>query len=83
MPITASVQRKTGGLKSDCEQQGKPYKYDRHCLGLTAEEINNKLAAGIPFVIRQKMPDTEAPASRMQYTGPSQSTTKNWRTRSS
>lgn len=46
------------GLKSDCEQQGKPYKYDRHCLGLTAEEINNKLAAGIPFVIRQKMPDT-------------------------
>lgn len=33
-------------------------KYDRHCLGLSKEEVQAKLDAGIPFVIRQKMPDS-------------------------
>lgn len=33
-------------------------KYDRHCLGLSKEEVQAKLDAGEPFVIRQKMPDT-------------------------
>ncbi len=33
-------------------------KYDRHCLGLSQEEVQAKLAAGEPFVIRQKMPDS-------------------------
>lgn len=32
-------------------------KYDRHCLGLSKEEVQAKLDAGVPFVIRQKMPD--------------------------
>lgn len=32
--------------------------YDRHCRDLSAEEVAEKLAAGIPFVIRQKMPLT-------------------------
>lgn len=31
-------------------------RYDRHCLSLSKEEINEKLAAGVPYVIRQKMP---------------------------
>jgi glutamyl-tRNA synthetase len=31
-------------------------RYDRHCLNLSEEEINAKLSAGIPYVIRQKMP---------------------------
>ncbi len=30
--------------------------YDRHCRNLTQEEIKSKLNAGIPYVIRQKMP---------------------------
>ena len=30
--------------------------YDRHCRDLSKEEIEANLAAGIPFVIRQKMP---------------------------
>ena len=30
--------------------------YDRHCRNLSREEIEKNLAAGIPFVIRQKMP---------------------------
>lgn len=33
-------------------------KYDRHCLNLSKEEIEENLKKGIPFVIRQKMPDT-------------------------
>ena len=30
--------------------------YDRHCRNLSKEEIERNLAAGVPFVIRQKMP---------------------------
>jgi glutamyl-tRNA synthetase len=32
-------------------------KYDRHCLSLSLEEIDAKLAAGEPYVIRQKIPE--------------------------
>ncbi len=30
--------------------------YDRHCMGLSAEEIKANLESGIPYVVRQKMP---------------------------
>ena len=30
--------------------------YDRHCRDLSAEEVQKNLDAGVPFVIRQKMP---------------------------
>ena len=30
--------------------------YDRHCRNLSKEEVESNLAAGIPYVIRQKMP---------------------------
>lgn len=30
--------------------------YDRHCRELSKEEVEKNLAAGLPFVIRQKMP---------------------------
>ncbi len=33
-----------------------PHKYDGHCRNLSKEEVEEKLAAGIPFVIRQKIP---------------------------
>ncbi len=32
--------------------------YDRHCRTLSKEEVEANLAAGVPFVIRQKMPLT-------------------------
>ena len=32
-------------------------KYDRHCLSLTPEEIQAKLDAGEPYVIRQRIPE--------------------------
>ena len=31
-------------------------KYDRHCLSLSQEEIDARIAAGEPYVIRQKIP---------------------------
>ena len=32
-------------------------KYDKHCLSLTKEEVNAKLQAGEPYVIRQNIPE--------------------------
>ena len=32
--------------------------YDKHCLHLSKEEIEEKLAAGVPYVIRQNNPQT-------------------------
>jgi glutamyl-tRNA synthetase len=45
-------------LKEENDREGKQYKYDRHCLRLSPEEVEQKLAKGDPFVIRQMMPDT-------------------------
>jgi glutamyl-tRNA synthetase len=44
--------------KAACEAAGQVYKYDRHCLSLSREQVEEKLAKGEPYVIRQKMPDT-------------------------
>ena len=33
-------------------------KYDGHCRNLSKEEIEEKLASGVPYVIRQKIPET-------------------------
>ena len=32
--------------------------YDKHCLSLSKEEVETKLAAGVPYVIRQNNPTT-------------------------
>lgn len=39
-------------------KEGEVIGYDRHCRDLPAEEIEAKLAAGTPYVIRQKSPLT-------------------------
>lgn len=44
------------GLKSQLEAEGKTYRYDRHCRDLSQQEVREKLKAGTPYVIRQKMP---------------------------
>ena len=36
---------------------GQPTGYDKHCRHLTQEEIDANLAAGVPYVVRQKIPD--------------------------
>ena len=45
-------------MKNVQKASGAATKYDRHCLHLTQEEIDEKLAAGVPYVIRQRIPDT-------------------------
>ncbi len=44
-------------LKEDAEADGGHFGgYDRHCRDLPAAEVEKLLAAGTPYVIRQKMP---------------------------
>ena len=43
-------------LKAVQEASGVSPMYDRHCRNLSQEEINEKLSQGVPYVIRQKIP---------------------------
>ena len=43
-------------LKDLQKASGTPPKYDGHCRNLSPEEIKKNLEAGLPYVIRQKMP---------------------------
>lgn len=44
-------------LRDQAEANGEDAaKYDKHCLSLTKEEVEKKLAAGEPYVIRQNNP---------------------------
>lgn len=45
-------------LRKDAESLGKSFRYDGHCSFLEADEIQKKLDAGIPCVIRQHIPET-------------------------
>ncbi len=38
------------------EEKGEVFKYDKHCLHLSREEVQAKLDAGVPYVIRQNAP---------------------------
>ncbi|MEG1843166.1 MAG: glutamate--tRNA ligase [Clostridia bacterium] len=44
--------------RSEKEKKGETYKYDKHCLALTKEEAERRVAAGEPYVIRQNVPLT-------------------------
>ncbi|MCK5812515.1 MAG: glutamate--tRNA ligase [Clostridiales bacterium] len=44
-------------LRTKAEENKVQFKYDRHCLNLTKEEITKKIE-NEPYVIRQLMPDT-------------------------
>jgi glutamyl-tRNA synthetase len=43
-------------LRDEYEAKGQAFQYDRHCLGLKQEEVEARLSAGDPYVIRQKIP---------------------------
>ncbi len=45
-------------LKTNSEALKRPFKYDKHCKNLPKEEIEQKLADGTPYVIRQNNPLT-------------------------
>ena len=42
--------------REQAEKEGKTYKYDKHCLSLSKEEVQRRLAAGESYVIRQNIP---------------------------
>ncbi len=48
--------------KAAAEARGEVFKYDKHCLHLSKEEIQQKLDAGVPYVIRLNCP-TEGESS--------------------
>lgn len=43
-------------LREHADALKRPFKYDKHCLHLTKEEIREKLDADLPYVIRQNNP---------------------------
>lgn len=43
-------------LREHADALKRPFKYDKHCLHLSREEIADKLAQGVPHVIRQNNP---------------------------
>ncbi len=55
-------------LRAECEKGGKQFKYDKHCLSLTPEEVQKKIEAGESYVIRQNIPlEGETTYSDMVY----------------
>lgn len=44
-------------LKANSEALKRPFKYDKRCLSLSKEEVQEKLNAGVPYVIRQNNPE--------------------------
>ena len=42
--------------REEAEKKGETFKYDKHCLSLSKEEVEKRLAAGEPYVIRQNIP---------------------------
>lgn len=53
----ASLKQTVGSPDEDDDDEAKVItKYDKHCLHLSKEEIEEKLAAGVPYVIRQNIP---------------------------
>ncbi len=44
--------------REEAEKRGEVFKYDKHCLHLSKDEIEAKLASGTPYVIRLNAPTT-------------------------
>ncbi|MDD6931994.1 MAG: glutamate--tRNA ligase [Eubacteriales bacterium] len=42
--------------RAEAEKKGENFKYDKHCLHLSKEEVHRRLDAGEPYVIRQNIP---------------------------
>lgn len=70
-------------LHAEQRANGEMTHYDGCCRDLPEEEVQKRLAAGEPYVIRQKIPAPASPASMMWSTATSRSRTARWMTRSS
>ncbi|MCG9479882.1 MAG: glutamate--tRNA ligase [Actinomycetia bacterium] len=45
--------------RESLEKEGKTFKYDRHCLKLTDEEIERKISQEMPYALRLRLPDDQ------------------------
>ena len=43
--------------REEAQKRGEMFKYDKHCLHLSPEEVQRRIAAGEPYVIRQNVPE--------------------------
>ena len=43
--------------REEAQSRGETFKYDKHCLYLSPEEVQRRIAAGEPYVIRQNVPE--------------------------
>ena len=43
-------------LRANSESLKRPFKYDKHCINLSKEEIQSNIEKGLPYVIRQDNP---------------------------
>jgi glutamyl-tRNA synthetase len=43
--------------RADAESRGEAFKYDRRCDRLSRDEIDKRVADGVPFVLRFRVPD--------------------------
>ena len=43
--------------REEAAARGETFKYDKHCLHLSEEEVQRRIAAGEPYVIRQNVPE--------------------------
>ncbi|MFA9397086.1 MAG: glutamate--tRNA ligase [Clostridiaceae bacterium] len=43
-------------LRANCDALKRPFRYDKHCIDLSNEEIEENIKNNIPYVIRQKNP---------------------------
>ncbi len=43
--------------REEAAKRGETFKYDKHCLHLSDEEVQRRIAAGEPYVIRQNVPE--------------------------
>lgn len=44
--------------RAEVESRGETFKYDKHCLNLSREEVEARIAAGESYVIRQNIPQS-------------------------
>ena len=43
--------------REEAAKRGETFKYDKHCLHLSPEEVQRRIAVGEPYVIRQNVPE--------------------------
>jgi glutamyl-tRNA synthetase len=45
--------------RQEAEKQGQTFRYDRRCLNLPADQVEKKIAGGVPHAVRLHIPDED------------------------